>query len=174
VHGLLEGIEGKESEGGTDRGFGRAGRTLVREQPGHGLERELPQPLPLEGEPLLERRLRHAEAGQEVALVEGDRARRMVGVAGGRVTLERRHIGDDDRRVQGNRAGLEADCGRVGGQAPAKSEERLPEGGPRPRLRRVAPEERRQLVPRVRPARRKRQIGEQCLGFPGRQRDGRP
>ena len=43
---------------------------LLGQQPRQGLQRHLPQPLPLGDEPLLEQRLVHGEAQQQVAAVE--------------------------------------------------------------------------------------------------------
>jgi len=174
VDRLLQGVEGEEAERSLDRRLRRPRGALVGEQPPERVERHLSQPLALEEQPLLEGRLPHARPGEEVALVEGRRAREIVGAARGRSPLELRDVDIDRRRLDGDCVALEPQSGRVGGgQRLAEREEGLPQAGARLGLWPLAPQQRRELVPGVGPARRHRQIRQQRLGLPGRQDDRR-
>jgi hypothetical protein len=74
VHGLLERVERDQPQ---RRAKGRPGCSrpaLLREQPREGLQRQLPQPLALGHEPVLEQGPAEGEALQELAPVEVDGA----------------------------------------------------------------------------------------------------
>lgn len=148
---------------------------LVSEEPGHRLERGLAQPLALGEQPLLEGRFRHGEPGEEIALVQPDRALEIGEVAWGRLLHERRDVDGDRRRVERHRARLQAKPGRTGGdQDLAKREERLAQTTPRLWFAHPAPEQRGKLVTGVGPARRTGEVGQQRLSLPGRQSHDRP
>jgi hypothetical protein len=70
VDGLLERVNGEQSQRRAKRRAGGALPALLGEQPREGFERQLPQPLPLGHEPVLEQRAAEGEALQEVAPVE--------------------------------------------------------------------------------------------------------
>jgi hypothetical protein len=92
-------------------------------QPRHHLQRPLAQPLALSQQPLLERRLLQAQAGQEVALVEPGGLREGLGRSLRRTRLEPLDVARDPRRV-------ESDLFAVDPQ-----DIRVPEAAPQPRER---------------------------------------
>lgn len=71
VHGLLQRVDGEQAPGGLDGVVDAAGRPAEAEQTGERLQGNLAQPLALGQQPLLERRLRDREPGEEVAAVQG-------------------------------------------------------------------------------------------------------
>jgi hypothetical protein len=80
VHGFLEGVEAENLDGGSRSGLEGPGLPLVGQEPGHGLQRQLPQPLALAQEPLLEGRLDEGEAAQEISRVELRRLRQRLDI----------------------------------------------------------------------------------------------
>src|SRR5207245_5634639 len=80
MHGLLQRIEGQQPYSGLNPAFGLATARLLGQQLAENLQRKLPQSLALYGEPLLERRLVHVEAFDEIAAVQ---ARGLLQGAGG-------------------------------------------------------------------------------------------
>ncbi len=77
MHGFLERVERQQPERARHRRLDGARLLLVRHQPREPLEGELPQPLALAQQPLLERRLVERQPRQKIALVE--RARTFAG-----------------------------------------------------------------------------------------------
>ena len=69
MHGLLERIQRQEVDGALNGGLERAGRALVREELGHGLDGQLTEALPLAEEPLLEGGRLDGDPLQQVPLV---------------------------------------------------------------------------------------------------------
>ena len=131
------------------------------------LERELPEPLALPEQPLLERGLVQGESGEEVAPIEGTGLREGVGRALGHPPLEDHHVDLDGDRVQCHRLVINAERRRIGrGEALPKHEDRLPDvvpGGLRPK---VPPEQGGELVPGMGLAERQREIGQERLCLP--------
>ena len=120
VHGLLQGIQPEQPHrrlNGVLRGRGLA---LLGQQPRQGLQRHLPQPLPLGDEPLLEQRLVHREAQQQVPAVQLGRLLQRLGSPLGHPLFERHHVDLHPEGIQ--RQGLTFDPQRRGvgtGQRPA-------------------------------------------------------
>ena len=80
VHRLLQGIQPEQPHRRLNRALRARGLALLGQQPRQGLQRHLPQPLPLGDEPLLEQRLVHGEAQQQVPAVQLGRLLQRLGV----------------------------------------------------------------------------------------------
>ena len=172
VHRLLQRVQRQQPQRRLHRGLRRTRPTLPREQLRESFERHLAQPLALPQQPLLERCFVHREPAEQIALVERRRPlqrrrRRLPHEA-----LERRGVHLHRRRVQGQRVAV-LPHRRDGADRLADREQRLAQARARRLLADAAPEQARELVARVRPAERQREIGEQRLGLAGGQGDRR-
>jgi hypothetical protein len=170
---LLQRVEGEQAHGGLNGALGRAGLALAGQQPGEGLERQLPQPLAFGDEPFLEQRLVQAEAREQIACIDRrgllERLRRAfrhvpfeagdVDVDHGRVQRKRLAFGDQDRRGGGR-------------QRPSQGGERVAQAVAGSLVGRLAPEERGEPVARVGVAGLGAEVGQQRLGLAGGQVDG--
>ena len=143
------------------------------EQPVEGHQGHLVQALALGHEPVLERGLLDCQSLEEVALVErgglGQRGRcrlrsqplELAHVHGHRGGIAGHHLAIDSERLAGRPA-----------QALPERVQRVAEARARRGLHRAPPEETRQLVARVGPAGRHRQVGQESLGLPGGEGEG--
>ena len=134
---------------------------MVREQPRQGLEGQLPQPLALRQQPLLERRVLDSEPLEQVTPIERRRLLEPRGGAPGDQPLEDRDV--DLHRTRVDRDGLSVLDEAAGGQGPADLEQRLAEAVSGSPCGRLAPEQRRQLVTRLRLAGMEGEVGEERL-----------
>ncbi len=160
VHGLLDAIECQQLARRPEGRRERAGLPLIGESSGQRLDRQLAQTLSLPDQPCLEWLLVDAEAFQEVAAVENGgpllRLRRLVA----RGLAER---GDIDLHRSGiERHRVSRSAQDSGGFAEILPEvvEGLPEARPRLLVAHGPPEQTRQLVAAMRPARRHGEIRE--------------
>ena len=170
VHGFLQRIDRGELQRGLDGGLRAPGVARVREQSGQGLEDQLAQAFALGEQPVLEGRLGHREAGEQVPLVQGRRLDQSLRSREGDRLLERRHVHQDRGRHERHAVGVELKARAAGiPDRTAETEERLAETRASLRLRKVTPEETRELVPRVRLAKGNGEVGEQGLGLARRQ-----
>ena len=101
MHGLLERVERDQPERRLQGVLGGPGPALLREQLGQGLEGELPQPVSLGHEPVLEERAAEGEALQELAPVESGRPRQGIHVTHPREALKRFGVHVARVRVEG-------------------------------------------------------------------------
>ena len=174
VRGLLPRVEGEQPEPGLHRGGGRVGLLLLGEQSAEALDRQRVQPLALAAQPVLEGGLAEAHPGEEIAPVQGDDLRERGGPAVGEHRLEPRHVhvhrGGVERHVRPVEPG--AAPGR-GGQRLADARQRVAQVAPRLRRGHVAPQQRGQLVARVGPPERQRQVGQERLGLADGERERR-
>jgi hypothetical protein len=83
VHRLAQGVEGEQAPREIDGPFGLARRGQVIEQPAHDLLGQRVEARALARQPVLEGRIDGAEAFEQLAPVERNRARQGVRVAGG-------------------------------------------------------------------------------------------
>jgi hypothetical protein len=174
VDGLLQRIEGEESKAGLNRGLGRAPLLLMHEQPAERLDGQLAKPLPLREEPLVERPLGDREPGQQAAAIEAGRLLQRDGPAVGDQRLEARHVDVDGRWIERHRGALQHHSRKRGrGQRLAERREGVAQVAAGLSVRHVAPQECGQPLPRVGPAGRKRQVGQQRLGLPAGQEERR-
>ena len=132
MHRLLERVEGQQLEPGLDRRLVGPRPALVGEEPRQGVRSELPQPLPLRHQPLLEEGPLEGEALQEVPPVEGNRLRQ---TPPGRLAWTSRSkspsVYVDGLGVEGEGRAAEIQAGRVGRrQGSAEDEEGLAEATP--------------------------------------------
>ena len=167
---LLQRIERQDSERRLHGGVERLRVHVVAQQLGERLQRQLAQPLALHGAPLLEGGLADVEAIEQIAAIELGRPGQGLGRLADRRRLELDHVDADPRGIE--RQGVGPVHEDVGGHVPqraAQPGQGLTERLPSLRLRRVAPEERGELVARVGTARRQREIGEQSLRLLHRQ-----
>jgi hypothetical protein len=164
VDGLLGGVEGEEAKAGLEGGLESAGVALEGEEAGEGLLGELAEALALGEEPLLEGGGGDAEAGEEVAAVEGGGAGESVGGVGGSLALE---VVDVQLDAGGGDAdGVAVDPEEVGAGGLAKPGEGLPEAGARGAIGGVAPEEGREGIAGVALAwRGEGEVGEEGLSL---------
>ena len=157
MHRLLHGVQREQPRRRVHRALGLARLALEGEQSGQDLERELAQTRPLGAQPVLERLLRDADALEQVALVQRDGLLEGLRGAAGREALELLHVHLDGGRVEGQGVVIHDENRRLGrGQRPAQGDEGLTEALPGLLVAGVAPEQARQLVARMRPARRHR------------------
>src|SRR5262249_23156491 len=132
------------------------------------LLRQFAQSLALGEQPLLERRRRHAQAGEEIAPVQGRGAGQRLVASCGRLPFEGRDIGR-------YRSGLDADGLSVSAedvgvcQGRAQCGEGLTKAGTGLRVGNVTPKECGQLVPGMEVSSRQRQVGEQRLRLASRE-----
>ena len=99
VHGLLKGIEREQTQTGPDRRL-RVASALVPEEPRVCRQCELAQTLALAQEPLLERRLIHLQAFEEVAAVDVRRLDESGRVAPRHEPFEPPHVHVDEGAVE--------------------------------------------------------------------------
>ena len=172
VRRLLQRVQPQQRQPCLNGGVGLAGLPVLRQELRQRLQRQLAEPLPLPQQPLLEpARPLHAQPRQQVPPVERRRRRQRRRRPLGDPALERRHVDLHRRRVQRDRVALHAHP--AGGQRPPQREQRLAEAVPGLALRAVSPEQRRELVARMRPPGGQSQVGQQRLGLPRRQGEGR-
>jgi hypothetical protein len=100
MHGLLQGVEREQPHRRLDGALGGRRPRLVGQQPRQGLQRHLAEPLSLRDQPLLEERLAHGEAQEEVAAVELGRALERLRCPRGDVPFEGHDVDVDRRGIE--------------------------------------------------------------------------
>src|SRR5262245_62231076 len=104
----------------------------MTEQPGQGIERKFPQPLPLVHEPLLERLFIDHEPVEEIAAVERGGLLELDRSPLGNQLLEAENVDIDRLRVGGDGVAVDAECWSPKlFQCRAEEEKRLPQRIPR-------------------------------------------
>ncbi len=171
VHRLLGRVERQQADRRLDGALRGRRPLLAREEPAQAVQPPLPQPLALPGEPLLEGDLFHAEAVEQVAAVQRGRAGERVRGPLAQQALEGRDVDVHGGGVERDRLAFgDQGSGPDRGERFAKSEERLPQAGPGVLLSRLPPEQRRELVARVRLAGAESEVCQQSPGLLPRQR----
>ncbi len=128
------------------------------------------EPLTLHDTPLLEGRLVQTEAVQQVSLVEERDPLEGCSPTIGEPGFEIGHVHGDDLRIERDGVALRQEPRWFAiPQRPAQAGQRLAKALPGLRLRRVPPQQGRQLVTGVKAPDRQRQIGEQRPEFARRQ-----
>ena len=162
VDGLLQRIERHHPQAGLQCRLEVPRLALHDQQSRQRVAGELAQPLALGGQPLLERRFLHDEAGEEVALVERGGPGEGLRCPLLQRALEARHVHRHEIGGERDRLALQPER-RQWFQALAKRVDGLAEVRPGLRLRHVAPEQGSELVSRVWAPGRHREIPEQRL-----------
>ena len=162
VHGLLEGVEGDQPQSGLHGLVERACVPLLGEEPGKRILGQLAQPRPLREKPLLEGRLLQREPLEQVAPVEADRLLEGFPGAAGHTLLEGLHVRGHERGLERNRLPHQPQRLGVSQDLPERVKG-LAEAGPGLRLLHIPPEERGELVARVRFTEREGQVGQERL-----------
>jgi hypothetical protein len=164
---LTQRIDAEQPQPHLDRRLGRALAHVMAEQLRQRLQHELPQPLSLGQQPLLEWRLLDGQSREEISPIQRHGPLERVHRPAGRVALEGRHVDVDGGPVQGHRGPIQDERrGIRRGERPAKAEQRLAKAISRGVLPPASPEHRGQLVAGMWPARGDRQVGHQRLRFP--------
>jgi hypothetical protein len=101
VHALLQGIQPEQPHRRLDCALRARRLALLRQQPRQGRQGHLPQPLSLGDEPLLEQRLVHGEAEQQVAAVQLGRLLQRLGRPLRHPPFEGHHVDLHLVRIQG-------------------------------------------------------------------------
>jgi hypothetical protein len=170
VDRLLQRVEREKTEAGLNGRLGGAGLLLMDEEVAQALDGQLVQALALRREPFLERALRQRQPGQQVAAVEAGDLFERLGAAIGDQPLELRHVHVDDRRVQGDARAIDNHPGPGGPrQGLADSRQRVAQVASSLGILHVSPQQGRELLARVGPAGRERQISQQGLTLLGRE-----
>ena len=174
VRRLLQRVQRQQFERGLHRCLCGPRLSLMRQQLRQPLQRQLPQPLPLGDEPLLEQRLVHGEAGEQVALVERGGLLQRLGRALGHQPLEGRDVDIDHGAIQGESFALEQERRRPRlAKCLANREECLAQARPRRLLPDFSPEQCCELVAGVRLAQGDREVAQQRLSLLSRQGERR-
>jgi hypothetical protein len=164
VDALLQRVQRDEPEPGLDSRLGRAGPLLIGEQVAEPPEGQLVQTLALGGEPLLEPPLVQGQPGQQITPVQvGDLLERGRAAIGDQ-SLESGRVHIDNGWIQSHRRAVENHGGPgAPGQGGPDPRERLAQVASSLGVRHVAPQQSRNLLARMRPAERKRQVGQEGL-----------
>src|SRR5262245_24163141 len=105
---LLQWIQREESQSRRDRNGGLFRLCLLTEQPSQRFERQVAQALSRRGQPLLEWRFGHAEAFQQLPLIELGRFPQRLRWRLADEPLEREDVDVEGTRVQSHRVLVEA------------------------------------------------------------------
>ena len=168
MHGLLQRIEGQQPYGGLNPAFGLATARLLGQQLAENLQRQLPQSLALYGDPLLERRLVHIEAFDEVAAVQVRGLLQGVGGAFGKQALEGGYVDVHRGWIECNGPAPGHQDWRSGGrQCLVENVHGLPQALVCLLVAGLAPQQGCQVVARIGLARAQPQVRQQRLGFLG-------
>ena len=166
MHRLLQGIEAEEPHRRLNGALRARGLALMGQQPRQGLQRLLPQPLPLGHEPLLEERLVQREAEEQIAAVQLGRLLQRLRSPLGNAPLEGHHVDLHRHGVHGHGLPFDPQRWRVGvGERPAQRDERVAETTTRLIVALLAPQQGRELVAGVALAGSNGKIGQQGLSL---------
>jgi hypothetical protein len=164
MRALLERIDPEQRHCVPDGRRNVAAFLVVREQRRVCAHRPLANELALGGEPTLERLLVDGQALEEVATVQRHGPRQRARRSAPGQLQERAHVTLHARRIEHHGARI-ADQRARSPERLADQAQRLPQRRPRPLRRGLRPEERRELLARLRLTGVDRQVREQCLGL---------